>query len=71
MYKICAIAPTFLAARLSKLQAFAPGARLLLLTSEGGSIGLRTREEGGGNYGHHGSKAAGTTSFATAPRPAS
>jgi hypothetical protein len=29
------------------------------LTSEGGSITLRTEGEGGGMYGHHGSKAAG------------
>lgn len=29
-----------------------------MITSEGGSIELRTKEEGGSNYGHHGSKAA-------------
>lgn len=32
--------------------------RFILITTEGGSISLRTKEEGGGNYGHHGSKAA-------------
>lgn len=37
---------------------FAPDAKLILITTEGGSITLRTKEEGGGNYGHHGSKAA-------------
>lgn len=30
----------------------------MLITTEGGSIALRTKEEGGGNFGHHGSKAA-------------
>jgi hypothetical protein len=33
--------------------------KIIILTSEGGSITLRTKEEGGGMYGHHGSKAAG------------
>ena len=32
--------------------------KCILITSEGGSISLRTREEGGGAYGHHASKAA-------------
>ena len=36
-----------------------PSAKILILTSEGGSIALRTAKEGGGMYGHHGSKAAG------------
>ncbi|KAL8290370.1 hypothetical protein RQP46_002628 [Phenoliferia psychrophenolica] len=39
MYKVCAMAPTFLAARLSKIKAFAPAARVLLLTSEGNMMG--------------------------------
>lgn len=34
------------------------GAKLILITSEGGSITLRSPDEGGGQYGHHGSKAA-------------
>lgn len=38
---------------------FAKAAKLVLLTSEGGSVTLRTEGEGGGMYGHHGSKAAG------------
>jgi len=38
--------------------ALAPDAKVILLTSEGGSIGLRTEGEGGGMFGHHGSKAA-------------
>jgi len=36
----------------------APDAKVALLTSEGGSITLRTEGEGGGMFGHHGSKAA-------------
>lgn len=42
-----------------KASSFAPDAKLILLTSEGGSITLRTQKEGGGMFGHHGSKAAG------------
>lgn len=34
------------------------GSRIGFITSEGGSIGLRTEKEGGANYGHHMSKAA-------------
>lgn len=41
-----------------KNNAFSPSAKLIFITTEGGSITLRTPEEGGGNYGHHGSKAA-------------
>ena len=36
----------------------APEAKVVILTSEGGSITLRTEGEGGGMFGHHGSKAA-------------
>jgi hypothetical protein len=36
-----------------------PSAKIIMLTSEGGSLTLRTESEGGGMYGHHGSKAAG------------
>jgi hypothetical protein len=39
--------------------ALTPNAKIILLTSEAGSISLRTPGEGGGSYGHHGSKAAG------------
>jgi hypothetical protein len=41
-----------------KSNSFAPNANFILVTTEGGSITLRTKEEGGGNFGHHGSKAA-------------
>jgi hypothetical protein len=36
-----------------------PNAKIVVLTSEAGSVTLRTEGEGGGMYGHHGSKAAG------------
>ncbi|KAH8116727.1 NAD-binding protein [Phellopilus nigrolimitatus] len=58
MYKTVAIAPVFLAHHLRKAHSFAPHAKFVLITTEGGSIALRTREEGGGNFGHHASKAA-------------
>ncbi|CED85078.1 short chain dehydrogenase reductase family superfamily [Phaffia rhodozyma] len=57
MYKICAVGPVFITSALSK-SSFASNAKLILLTSEGGSITLRTEKEGGGMFGHHGSKAA-------------
>ncbi|KAI9843061.1 MAG: hypothetical protein M1838_002878 [Thelocarpon superellum] len=34
------------------------GGKIIVVTSESGSIALRHEKEGGGNYGHHGSKAA-------------
>ncbi|TDL21931.1 NAD-binding protein [Rickenella mellea] len=58
MYKTVAIGPVFLVHHLVKGGFFAKDAKLVLITTEGGSITLRTKEEGGGNYGHHGSKAA-------------
>ncbi|TFK22151.1 oxidoreductase [Coprinopsis marcescibilis] len=58
MYKVVAIAPVFLAHHLHKANLFSNPSKLVLITTEGGSISLRTQEEGGGNYGHHGSKAA-------------
>jgi hypothetical protein len=36
-----------------------PAAKIVIPTSEAGSVTLRTEGEGGGMYGHHGSKAAG------------
>lgn len=56
MVNICALAPAFILARLDKMDAIKEGAKVLLVTTEGGSITLRTNEEGGGNYGHHASK---------------
>ncbi|KAI5120440.1 hypothetical protein M0805_009902 [Coniferiporia weirii] len=58
MYKTVAMAPVFLVHHLRRSDSFAPNAKLALITTEGGSIALRTREEGGGNFAHHASKAA-------------
>ncbi|KAG6895302.1 hypothetical protein C0992_002070 [Termitomyces sp. T32_za158] len=58
MYKVVAIAPVFLAHHLYLTDLLAPKSKFILITTEGASIALRTKEEGGGNYGHHGSKAA-------------
>ncbi|KAJ8509392.1 hypothetical protein ONZ45_g8418 [Pleurotus djamor] len=58
MYKVVAIAPVFIAHSLLKADSLKSGSKFILITTEGGSITLRTKEEGGGNYGHHGSKAA-------------
>lgn len=57
MYTICSIAPVFIMTALAA-SSLAPSSKFLFLTSEGGSIALRTHKEGGGMYGHHGSKAA-------------
>ncbi|KAG6916355.1 hypothetical protein DXG01_007191 [Tephrocybe rancida] len=58
MYKVVSIAPVFLAHHLYRTGLLASPSKFILITTEGGSITLRTKEEGGGNYGHHGSKAA-------------
>jgi len=58
-YTISAIAPPFVAASLHKAGLLPAGAKFVMVTSEAGSIGLRHQKEGGGNYAHHGSKAAG------------
>ncbi|KAA8496045.1 C-factor [Porphyridium purpureum] len=58
MYKICAISPTQIITSMFQSGKFASNARIGMITSEGGSIGLRTEQEGGKNYAHHGSKAA-------------
>ncbi|SGY25616.1 BQ5605_C018g08648 [Microbotryum silenes-dioicae] len=58
MFQICAIAPAFIVGELVKQGSIRQGGKVVLVTTEGGSIRLRTREEGGGNYGHHASKAA-------------
>lgn len=42
----------------AKSSCFSSKATFAILTSEGGSIELRTASEGGGMFGHHGSKAA-------------
>ena len=58
MMEICAFAPLRVVQQLIKSGHIAEGTKIGMVTSEGGSIGLRTLEEGGGNYGHHMSKCA-------------
>jgi NAD(P)-dependent dehydrogenase (short-subunit alcohol dehydrogenase family) len=58
MYTICAIAPVFIVQRLVKAGLLASRSKVLLISSEAGSIALRHETEGGGNYGHHAGKAA-------------
>lgn len=58
MYTISAIAPVFLVSGLVKEGHIKKGGKIIILSSESGSITLRHEKEGGGNFGHHGSKAA-------------
>ena len=57
-YKICSIGPVFVVSALHKAGLLKQGAKLILITSEAGSITLRHPSEGGGMYSHHASKAA-------------
>lgn len=57
-YKICAIGPVFVVQALYKAKLLNKGSKVVLVSSEAGSIGLRHESEGGGNYAHHASKAA-------------
>ncbi|KAJ3168708.1 hypothetical protein HDU87_000953 [Geranomyces variabilis] len=59
MYTTSSIAPTFLVHSLYHSGSLLKkGAKIVLVSSESGSITLRHKSEGGGNYGHHASKAA-------------
>ncbi|KAJ5240096.1 hypothetical protein N7468_004715 [Penicillium chermesinum] len=58
MYTTSAIGPVFLVHHLVKANRLEHGSKVILVSSESGSITLRHEEEGGGNYGHHASKAA-------------
>ena len=59
MYTICAIGPVFVVQALVKAGLIKEkGGKVVLLSSEAGSVGLRHESEGGGMYGHHASKAA-------------
>ncbi|KAF2265209.1 NAD(P)-binding protein [Lojkania enalia] len=60
MYRICAIGPTVLVTTLANDSDTLLGSRskVVLVSSESGSIALRHETEGGGNYGHYASKAA-------------
>ncbi|KAI9868907.1 MAG: hypothetical protein M1813_002729 [Trichoglossum hirsutum] len=57
-YTTCAVAPVFVVHHLVANDLLRPGAKVVLVSSEAGSIALRHESEGGGNYAHHGSKAA-------------
>ena len=58
MYATSAIGPVFLISKLVSEGLLKEGSKIVLVSSESGSIGLRHAKEGGGNYGHHASKAA-------------
>ncbi|KAH8778987.1 hypothetical protein BGZ57DRAFT_927192 [Hyaloscypha finlandica] len=58
MYTTSSISPPFIVQSLFKAKRLTRGSRVLLISSESGSIGLRHAKEGGGNYAHHASKAA-------------
>ncbi|TPX57470.1 hypothetical protein PhCBS80983_g03822 [Powellomyces hirtus] len=58
MYTTSSIAPPFLVHSLHKAKLLTKGSKIVLVSSESGSITLRHESEGGGNYGHHASKAA-------------
>lgn len=62
MYKTSAIAPVFIVHHLHKAGLLktgeSNGSKIIIVSSESGSITLRHASEGGGMYGHHASKAA-------------
>ncbi|KAH8693713.1 oxidoreductase [Talaromyces proteolyticus] len=60
MYTTSAVGPVFAVQALAKgsLLATDEDCKIILISSESGSIALRHEKEGGGNYGHHASKAA-------------
>ncbi|KAH7157501.1 oxidoreductase [Dactylonectria estremocensis] len=58
MYTTSSIAPVFIVHSLVKAGLLQKGSKVVFISSESGSIGLRHEKEGGGNYAHHASKAA-------------
>lgn len=58
MYTTSAISPVFVVHHLVKAGLVGNGSKVIIVSSESGSITLRHEKEGGGNYGHHASKAA-------------
>ncbi|KAK3363425.1 oxidoreductase [Lasiosphaeria hispida] len=56
MYTTSSIAPVFIIHRLSHAGVLQKGSKVVLVSSEAGSVALRTDAEG--NYAHHASKAA-------------
>ena len=57
-YTICAVGPVFIVQALHKAGLLKNGTKVILVSSEAGSITLRHESEGGGVYAHHASKAA-------------
>jgi NAD(P)-dependent dehydrogenase (short-subunit alcohol dehydrogenase family) len=51
-YKTCAIGPVFVVHALHKAGLLKSGTKVILVSSEAGSIGLRHESEGGGLYAH-------------------
>ena len=58
IYTISSIGPVFVVHNLVKAGLLEKGSKIILVSSESGSITLRHESEGGGNYGHHASKSA-------------
>ncbi|KAI0013787.1 oxidoreductase [Xylariaceae sp. FL0662B] len=58
MYTTSSVAPVFIVHSLAHAGLLKPGSKIVLVSSEAGSITLRHEKEGGGNYAHHASKAA-------------
>lgn len=58
MYTTSAIAPVFVVRHLDNAGLLKEGTKIIIVSSESGSIALRHESEGGGNFGHHASKAA-------------
>jgi NAD(P)-dependent dehydrogenase (short-subunit alcohol dehydrogenase family) len=58
MYTTSSIAPVFIVHRLANVGLLSEGSKIILVSSESGSITLRHEQEGGGNFAHHASKAA-------------
>ncbi|ERS95105.1 hypothetical protein HMPREF1624_08596 [Sporothrix schenckii ATCC 58251] len=58
MYTTSSIAPVFIVHALHTAHLLGAGSKVVLVSSEAGSISLRHEKEGGGNYAHHASKAA-------------
>ncbi|KAL9113208.1 MAG: hypothetical protein Q9227_002543 [Pyrenula ochraceoflavens] len=58
MYTTSSMGPVFIVHSLIKSGILEKGSKIILVSSESGSIALRHPSEGGGNYAHHASKAA-------------
>lgn len=58
MYTTSAVGPVFVVQNLVKAGLLGEGSKVILVSSESGSITLRHEKEGGGNFGHHASKSA-------------